>query len=311
MSRAFTLIDLAAAVAGTSVFMLLAFAAIQPDTDAGARKKSQQAADAAHIRGIGQALIIWANNHADSYPLPSEVDKNDATIGGGGPTKNTTANIYSLMVYSGAISADTLLSPLETNPNIVKCESYQFKEPKGAASPERALWDPAFAADFTGDNKGNVSYPHQQPVGERLANWSNSFSTTEVAVGTRGPEIDGIDRPVAESTAPRFASPPVVAGATPAKGTRTCGFYGEGSTWTGNFAYNDNSVRLLKPGLTHGEPIAVLENQHDFPTYVVNGRRRPDVPFYDEPDDVSQRNNYVGIFIQADADRGRFKAIWD
>ena len=306
MPRGFTIVDLAGAVAGSVVMALLAYAAIQPDSDAAAKRKSQQAADVKNLRGIGQAMVIWAQSHNDSYPLPSEVDKLDATIPGGGTTKNTTANIFSLMIGQGLFGVEVAVSPLEMNPDIVKCEGYEFKSPKKAAVPERGLWDPAFSADFTDGKKGNVSYCHLQPAGKRLEMWSNTFVSTEMAAGTRGPEIEGIDKPGSGKVAPRFANPP-----EGGKGTQTCGFYGEGKTWTGNFVYNDNSVRPLKPGLTHGEAIGEIKNMMDFPTYELDGQKRPDIPFFDEPDDMSEKNMYLGIFTEAGADKKQFKSIWD
>lgn len=306
--RAFTLIELAA-VCGACWFLgLLSFAAIQPDTDAAAKRKAAQAKDIAQIRGIGQAMAIWAQNHEDNYPLPSLIDKSDATIGGGGTTKNTTANIFSMLIFAGSLTPEKLVSPLEVNPNIVSVDGYEFKSPKKAAVPEKALWDPAFAADFTGDKKGGMSYAHQEPNDKRLPRWSNSFQSGEIAVGTRGPEIEGIDRPTPGAIAPRFANPPTDDG----KGTRTCAFYGEGKAYTGNFAYNDNSVRQLKPGLTHGEPMPVLDKAtHDFPTITVDGKTKFDIPFYDELDDMTETNTFLGIFIEAGTSKKEFKAIWD
>lgn len=307
MRRGFTLVDLAGSVAGCSLIGILAFGVIQPDTDAAAKRKAQQAKDISQIRGIGQAMIIWAQNHEDMYPLPGLVDKSDATIGGGGSTKNTTANILSMLVYTGGLSTDALVSPMEMNPNIVAYNAYERTAPRKAAVPEKALWDPAFSADFTGDKKGGVSYAHQEPNDKRLPRWSNTFSSSEIAVGTRGPEIEGIDRPTPGTIAPRFANPPTDDG----KGTRTCAFYGQGKAYTGNFSYNDNSVRLLRPGLAHGEPLPTLDGTHDFPTITVDGQARADIPFYDEPDDMTQTNTFLGIFIEAGATKKQFKAIWD
>ena len=207
-----------------------------------------------------------------------------------------------------------MVSPLETNPKISKCDAYQFEGPKAAAVPDRALWDPAFSADFT--KKGNVSYAHQQPSDGRMPKWSVSFSSSEIALGNRGPEIAGLDRPAPGAIAPRFAEPPIAPPAgspegTPGKGTRTCTFHGTGQTWAGNFAYNDNSVRILKPGLTHGEAIPKLDSKSDFPTYTVDAQSRPDIPFFDETDDVSESNNFIAIFIESGRSRKQFKAIWD
>ena len=75
MPRAFTLIELLAVLASLS--LLSALIASQPD------RKSMEAKDIQNLRGIGQGLVLWGNSHGDSYPLPSEIDKNDATVPGG------------------------------------------------------------------------------------------------------------------------------------------------------------------------------------------------------------------------------------
>jgi prepilin-type N-terminal cleavage/methylation domain-containing protein len=306
MSRAFTLVELAATLVVAS---LLSVFALQPGD-----RKAMEAEDIKRLRGIGQALVIWGNSHGDQYPLPSEFDKNDTTIPGGRSAKNTTGNIFSILVFAGSLKPELLVSPLETNPAIAKCESYQFVNPKAAAVPDRALWDPAFSADFT--TKGHVSYAHQQPSDKRLGRWSVSFSTSEVAVGNRGPEIAGLDLPGGGAIAPRFASPPVPAPegspeGTPGKGTRTCSFHSDGRIWRGQLAYNDNSVRQLNPGLGHGEALPPPSPKSDFPTYTADGQARLDVPFFDEPGDLSESNNFVGIFTEAGVSRKHFKAIWD
>lgn len=67
----------------------------EAEAAATAKAKQRQIKDATQIRGIHQG--IWAQNNADKYPLPSEVDKSDMTVADRGKLKDTTSNIMSLL----------------------------------------------------------------------------------------------------------------------------------------------------------------------------------------------------------------------
>src|SRR5688572_21427947 len=107
-TRAFTLIDLAACISAAGVIASLV-AAGAADPRAGARR----AKDAAQLRGIGQSFIVWAQNNQDLYPLPSKVDAANATVAQAGRAKDTTANIFSLLIFNGFLPAEMLVSPAE------------------------------------------------------------------------------------------------------------------------------------------------------------------------------------------------------
>jgi hypothetical protein len=289
--RGFTLIELAASVGAAGLLVSGAALVTQPRDDARKLKDSTQ------IRGIQQGLVVWAQNNEDSYPLPSAIDKNNDTVKEQGRAKDTTANIYSTMVYIGALSPEIFISPVEKNPSIVLDEDYQYDAPKAASKPSMALWDPAFSADFTGGKKGNVSYAHLQPAGARLQRWNNTATKDDIILATRGPEV--------RSSEPRSDGSVKVTLANPQSVTLT--LHGDGSAWSGWTTSNDVGVAFHTADIGQGMPRGPASR-----TYTnKSGKVLPDVWFFDEPDDPRSTNTYLGIFTKAGATPKDYKAIWD
>lgn len=291
--RGFTLIELAAVVATIAVVGPLAILGHQP-----ANEERQKRKDATQVRAIHQGFVVWAQNNADTFPLPSAIDKGDLTVADRGTLKDTTSNVYSVMVFNGTVSTEVFVSPVETNKNIAVFGDYAFDKPKKAASPEKALWDPAFSVDFTSGNKGAASYAHLQPSGERTKRWSNTFNSAELIVSMRGPEVASVQKEEDGGVRVKFAS---------AK-SNTIGMYEATSRWRGNQVTNDNHVEFVK-GVGNGMKLAASAKG---PSYAADdGKKWPDVWNYDEPDDAKSVNNFLGIFARAGAKPAEFKAIWD
>lgn len=305
--RAFTLIELGATVAAVGLVGAAGTIIARQPID-----QERQRKDGTQVRGIGQALVVWAQNNKDVYPLPSKIDAADATVktalgeaktdeqkAAAARAKDTTANIYSLLVYNGMLSTEILVSPAEKNPSIVVKEDYQFDQPGAAANPKEALWDPAFSADFTGGKKGNVSYAHLQPCGARMAKWSNTFVATEAVVSTRGPEIKSVRQHFENgSVTPTFANPQSI----------TLQLFGNGAAWSGNQVFNDNHVEFLAGTLENGKPVKPAQG---FTYTAKDARVWPDLWNYDEADDLKAANTYIGIFTKAGAKPKDWTAIWD
>ncbi|MBX3404223.1 MAG: hypothetical protein KF699_12510 [Phycisphaeraceae bacterium] len=261
--------------------------------------------DSIQLRGISQSLIIWANGNNGNYPLPSQIDTADFTVAESGRAKDTTANIFSILIFNGNISPEICISPAESSPSIARDEDFEYSNPKAAASPMNALWDPAFSADFTSAKGGNFSYGHLQPSGTRgdpaalhaarvpagrLSVWRDTFSTTEAIIANRGPEISA----VAADYTPTLKN----------KSSNTFLIHGGRNSWEGNVAYNDGHVAFettLKPLSPGGAAMS----------YTTASGPRLDTIFFDEPDDVNQSNIFLGIFITAGEKPGEFKGIWD
>jgi hypothetical protein len=295
-SRAFTLVETAAVIACVGVAgALLA----QPgDPLVRARDSARQIKDSTQIRGIHQGLVLWAQNNNDLYPLPSKVDKRNTTVAALGADKDTTANCFSMLIYNGFFSPELCVSPVEVNKSIKVMDDYTYSDPPKAVNPKLALWDPAFAADFTGDKKGNFSYSHLQPCAGRLKKWSNTFQAEEVAVCTRTPEIKSVTADGDKSAKVEFAD----------VNTNAMKLFGHGKVWSGNAAMNDNAVYFVEDKIHPGSTF-----NHDTAPYYLDkdNNNRLDCWCYDEKDDPASSNNYVGIFIKAGDKPADFKPIWD
>ena len=302
--RAFTLIEAVAstvALATLGATGYLAFGQQQGGQPGGGQApgvRDQQALrkDSTQIRGIGQAMIVWAQNNKDSYPLPSLIDTSDVTVKEKGASKDISANVYSLLVYCGAISTEILVSPLEKNPSVVNCDTYMFAQPKKAAKPAEALWDPALTVSLAAGSKGNVSYAHLQPCGERKGRWSNTFAADEVVVSTRGPEITRVTTDEPDVPTPTFAKPDSL----------SLSLVGDGKKWSGHAAFNDNHVELKETTLEHQKPYTGQTRWKD-----ADDRLHPDIWFYDEPQDKKSVNTFLGLFTKAGEKPAEWKGIWD
>lgn len=290
--RGFTIVD---ALLLVSVVVVLAAVAVPVVQNV--RHDGRVANDTKQIRGIHQGMIVWLPSNNDDYPRPSRFDRQNWSVPVEGKAKDTTANIYSMMIFSKALTPEIFVSPLETNPHVVPCRDYQFDLPKSAVDPANARWDPAFSTVLDGSRPGNASYAHLQPSGDREKRWANTFDAGQPIIGTRGPEIASADRNADGSVTPHLANP----------SSNTLRFFGRGRAWSGNMAFNDNHVELLKDWIVPGRPFAPTRG-----TYAASdGTKRADLWFYDEPDDPKAANNYLGIFLKAGDTPADFKATWD
>jgi hypothetical protein len=270
------------------------------------RPNTRYLKDSAHVRGIHQGMALFAMNNKDQYPLPSILDKANNTValaeGVDPTTKDTTAAIISTLIYGTFFGPEICISPAEANGNIVLDNDYQYAEPKGAVNPKLALWDPAFRADFTAAESGagvqvgvwvgggsNLSYAHMLPSGARLAQWTNTFNAMEAVLGNRGPKITGTTKGTRSEVTPAFDT-----------NSNTLLIHGSRTAWEGNIAYNDNHVsfesRLSPETSTYTDPAGGIWY---------------DLLHYDELDDATGTNNFLGVFTQAGPMPAAFKSIWD
>ncbi len=292
--RAFTLIDLAGILAAVGIIIPLICGQQEAAREAARRKK-----DETQVRGIHQGFVVWAQNNNDCYPLPSKIDIKDYTVTELGTDKDTTANIYSMMVYNGTVSTEIFISPVEASKNIQVYDKYEFDQPMKSAKPAMALWDPAFSVDFTGGNKGADSYAHLQPSGGRIKRWSNTFKAEEKILSMRGPEVAKVDKNEDGSIKVTLANPKSV----------TIGMYEVSTSWSGNTAFNDNHVQFMKNVVANGKTISP---DSKLTTYKdADGKSWPDIFCHDEQDDPKSTNDYLGLFIKAGSKPADFKAIWD
>lgn len=286
-ARGMTVLELLAVVVLALVATVVLLPAMTPRHTCGGR----QMKDATQVRGIQQSMAIWANQNQGLYPVPSKVDRGNTTVADLGTAKDTTANILSVLIYTGGISVELCVSPAESNTGgIVQDDDYEFDVPKKAVDPSNALWDPAFASDFTNGKVSNNSYAHVMPGGGREKLWADTFTTTEPVVGNRGPEVKSLTRDAGGKAAIVYAL----------ASSNTFLIHGSRSSWEGNIAYNDGHVQFETSTMPAGT------------TYRSSaGRTFADCLFFDEPDDASGTNAWMSIWTTAGDAKGDFTPIWD
>lgn len=286
--------------------------------------------DQQHMRGIGQSLVIWATNNDDSYPLPSVLDTQNNTITTKGRAKDTTSHIVSLLVYNGFLPVDMMVSPVERNTRIRPYDSYQFVNPKTAAEPELALWDPAFSADFTSSKGGSFSYAHLQPAGGRLERWKRTEFSKAPLLATRGPRIREIAPNDNGDLATMLHAPRTLSlrfwesplpGSNEESEVKTARLEdGEAEPerkaendeeatllWSGHILSSDMSIAFREKAIADKQKIMSFGRTYE----TVEHATRPDAIFFDEQEDPKSKNDFLGIFKRAGETTMEYEAIWD
>jgi prepilin-type N-terminal cleavage/methylation domain-containing protein len=278
--KGFTLIELLVVIAIIALLIGILLPALGK-----ARAAARQLKDSSQIRGIVQAMAIWAGNNQSNYPLPSTIDKNETTVNEG--QKMTPLNAYkmditrhimSLMIFNGSVPTEILISPAESNGSIIQYTTYEFNSPQAASGTDKslALWDPAFRATpadakigskQTADSPGSFSYAHLPPFGKQKNKWNDSFSATEACLGNRGPVYKG--------DAEKGWTP--VAANKYSDGSNTLLIHGGRTTWEGNIGFNDAHVDFM----TRPDPEGVTFTFTGLPA---GQRTKPDNLFANEED---------------------------
>ncbi len=152
-----------------------------------AREGARRAVEQGYMNQIGIALYARAYDHNVSVlPIPAMLDRDNSTVPQSGSAKNTTANMFSIVLFEHYFPGpEIMVTPRERNTNVLVDFDFTNRAPSAAVEPYRAAWDPAFNADFTrSDEPGNVSYAHRQLIGEHLSR----LAPHDTIVATRGPD---------------------------------------------------------------------------------------------------------------------------
>ncbi|GAB5494926.1 MAG: hypothetical protein Phyf2KO_00060 [Phycisphaerales bacterium] len=260
------------------------------------RIQTRSWADATRVRAIGQGFILWADAADGIYPLPSKLDLANETVAEEGRAKDTTANIMSVLVSDGYITAEVLVSRVENSDFISAYEDYERGYVRAAVDPDRAIWDPGLSADFTSETGGNISYAHLIPDMARLDMWTNNYRGDQVLLANRGPEIASVKHSDG-FVETEFVNPK----------SRTLRFHeGARKKWSGIIGYNDNYVDLAINQYGHGKRVGYKIQE---PQLMRDSESYHDVLFADE--EGFPTNHFLGIFTRAGETKEDYRAIWD
>lgn len=242
--RGFTLIELLVVISIIGLLISILLPSLGK-----ARTAARQLKDAVNLRSIQQGMVIWAQTHDDTYPIPSQLDRGNATIdpmGQPATVKDNSGNIFSILIFNGYFGPELTVSSAEVNPRIVRDTKYEYKFPSTAVNQDTALWDPGFAG-YPGESGttgigngrrlggavGNLSFAHTAPFGQHAITWKSTYDSRQATLANRGPSYDG--------------SPGLwrLRAGVSGEDSNRLKIFGGKNSWGGNVAFNDTHVQYF------------------------------------------------------------------
>lgn len=233
--RGFVLPEAAAVVVVGAVLLGLLLPAL-----AKARQRAKSVKDAAQIKMLHQACVIFANDYNGVLPTPGLIDRlPDPDLGetpGRGPedlSANHSASLYSSMIMRSFFTPALCIGPTEVNPVVMVKTDYDWDtyDPIG----EDVYWDLSFRVDIhqtlEQGGESNTSYAHTAFVGDRKTRrWRDTMDANDPVIGTRGTGHGDDPRRGGAITGDVYTHSP------------TLRLLGAKKAWIGNICFQDNHV---------------------------------------------------------------------
>ena len=157
-----------------------------------AQRNARSMKDAAQLKALHSAFVVYSREYDGRYPLPSLrvlAEADDPEGAAEDFSLNHSAALYSMLIMDNYVTPQLLVSPVEVAAHVrVKdgADPYDWSayDPAGGV-----YWDPTFVMHVHDPAVGaNGSYAHLAAVGDRRTkHWRRASNPAMPIVGTRGP----------------------------------------------------------------------------------------------------------------------------